>query len=173
MPSEKPWFFIFGRQGTSSLAAQYALEHQLTHLTHPTAQQLQPLSQEILVIEGSPELFREIEATKIELTPVFLPAELTPEEESIRSDYKAVGRAREIPEYAYPIFKKQLYPILVVLYGPDLKQNQDIARNYFGFSGLKPVLEPITINDVVSKLPKTNNYLLMTLPPTPDNLAVL
>ena len=33
---EKTWYFVFGGEYKSSLAAQFALEHGFPHLTNPT-----------------------------------------------------------------------------------------------------------------------------------------
>ena len=104
---------------------------------------------------------------------MFLPGELSAEEAAIKADYKAVGRVKEVAEANYPALRKELYPRVVVLYGPEHKQNYDIANNYFGGSGFSIVNESVKANDLITKLPKTNNYLLLNFTPTPQELEVL
>ena len=119
-----------------------------------------------MIIEGSAALFRQVEAWKIELTGVFLPGELTGEESAIKADYKVIGRAKEVAEATYSVFRKELYPRVVVLYGPEQKQNLDIANNYFVPTSFNIINLPVTANDLITKLPKTSNYLFLNMTPT-------
>jgi hypothetical protein len=82
------WYFIFGPAVKSSFSAQYALEHGMQHLSHPSETTLREHHHKPLIVEGTPELFRAVEKWKNELTAVFVPgSKLSEEEDAIRRDY--------------------------------------------------------------------------------------
>jgi hypothetical protein len=60
-----------------------------------------------------------------------------------------------------------------VLYGPCPIQKRFLIQNYFSFSGYIILHEPVTANDLINKLPKENNYILVGFVPRPSELSVI
>lgn len=64
------------------------------------------------------ELLRAVEKWKAEITVIFVKGEYSSEEKVVRREYEMIGRAKFVAEVNYPAFRKELYPQLIVLYGP-------------------------------------------------------
>jgi len=75
-----------------------------------------------------------------------LDGDLSLEEKQIKKDYECIGRCVSIKNTNYAAFRKELYPKLIIVYGPSIMQNQAIAVNYFQYIEYKIILEPVTAN---------------------------
>lgn len=100
------------------------------------------------------ELFRSVEKWKGELVAVFLKGQLNEQEEGLRRDYELIGKARVVNQPTYSAFRKELYPQLMIVYGPDDILITSLIRDYFAYTAFRHLPNPITANQLLA-LPKT------------------
>ncbi len=66
-----------------------------------------------------------------------------------------------------------MYPKLIIVFGPCPVQKRFLSLNYFQFSGYYLLQQPLTANDMLTKLPKEANYILFGFVPEPSELTIL
>jgi len=59
------------------------------------------------------------------------------------------------------------------LYGPCPIQKRFLVENYFNYTGYFLLHEPLTAHDMVTRLPKESNYVLLGFVPTASELLVI
>lgn len=80
--------------------------------------------------------------------------ELSEEERLIKRDYEIIGRAKYIKELTYEVFRKELYPQLIILYGPSKVLIDALVKNYLLYIGYKLISVAVKANELVSKYSK-------------------
>ena len=91
----------------------------------------------------------------------------------IKKDYLKIGRCAYLDRVDYKAFRRAVYSKLIILFGPCPIQNRFLKENYFAFTGYRILNEPLTANDLLSKLPKNANFILTGVVPEPSELTVL
>lgn len=114
-----------------------------------------------------------MEKWKAELTVIFVRGEYSAEEKTVKREYEMIGRAKFVGEVSYAAFRKELYPQLIVLYGPSQVVLEALYKNYFCYIGYQLIHTPVTANDLISKYPKHENYILVDFTPDPAEVTIL
>lgn len=114
-----------------------------------------------------------METWKLELTVIFLQGDFSAEEKAIKKDYESIGRCVSLNEPNYLALRKELYPRVIVVYGPNKQQNKVLADNYLKFTGYHLLYEPLTANHFLAQFPKHRNYVLLGFTPRPEEVSIL
>ncbi len=80
--------------------------------------------------------------------------EYSENEQKIKKDYEIIGRLKYIKELNYNAFRKELYPQLIILYGPSKILIQGLTKEYFAHIGYKIIEKSVTANELISKYSK-------------------
>ena len=114
-----------------------------------------------------------MEKWKAEITVIFVRGEYSAEEKTVKREYEMIGRAKFVSEVSYAAFRKELYPQLIVLYGPSQVVLEALYKNYFCYIGYQLIHTPVTANDLISKYAKHENYILVDFTPEPAEVTIL
>jgi broad-specificity NMP kinase len=83
-----------------------------------------------------------------------------------------IGRARVVHSHTYAAFRKELYPQLIIVYGPSEVLITSLLKNYFNFISYRHLDAALTANQLLA-LPKGSNYLLTNFVPELAEVSIL
>lgn len=104
---------------------------------------------------------------------IFVRGEYSEEEKAVKREYEMIGRAKFVGEVSYAAFRKEIYPQLIVLYGPSHVVLEALYKNYFCYIGYQLIHTAVTANDLISRYAKHENYILVEFVPEPAEVAIL
>ena len=110
-------YFALGDPKKSSFAAQFCRENNYTHFVDSPSEEICKASRNC-IIEGSIDLFSELEKRLPNLCLIYLGTDLSnAKEKDIRMEYLKIGKCFDVPKVDYEEFRKTLYPNLIFVLG--------------------------------------------------------
>ena len=125
------------------------------------------------IIEGSLDLFREVEKIQPNLHVIMFGKPCNDEEKRICRDYLQIGRCHRVSPNSYEEFRKVFYPNLIFFFGPDQKQCYLASTTLASVIGYTYVPVSATANDLILYLDKAANYVVNGFFMDPAQLKIL